>query len=226
MSETPTRRRVVKKPTTQPENHEHHGDDEPMNVNQIELENRGNDDLRVDAQEAQTRADELVPPTRATRSMAPWGTVVTSIYNIDIQATYRRLTDELSLGDGATEYGAVLAAMDGAERNAFDATRLHRHAKMEEDRVTMEVDKKLEILRSSSRAELDKEKSDGIRSKAPTLQDIEDRMIASWPDDVAKHRQKIAEIHGAARVIEDLAGLWRSRCATLRVICEKVTPNR
>jgi hypothetical protein len=215
----PTRRRRVAKP-------EPIEGDEPMNVNQIELDQRIERDINDAHDDAQSKANDLVPPTRATRSMAPWGQVVTSIYDIDIQATYRRLTDDLSLGDGATEYGAVLAAMDAAERNAFDASRLYRHAKLEEDRVTMEVDKKLEILRSSSRAELDKEKSDGIRSKAPTLQDIEDRMIASWPDDVAKHRQKIAEIHGAARVIEDLAGLWRSRCATLRVICERVTPNR
>lgn len=210
MSETqPTRRRVKREFV-----------DEPKNVNQIPEE------MDVVPADAAKIAAEIVPPSRSSASHAPWAKVVDDVYRIDVVETYRRLTENLSLGDAATQYGAVLAALDAAERDAFDAVRLHRAAKLEEERVEVDVSKALEIMRTSARDELEREKTDGKRSKAPTIQDVEDRMLANWPSEVTRHRERLAVQHGATRAIEELAGSWRSRCASLRAIMERVAPTR
>lgn len=162
-----------------------------------------------------------------------WGAVIEHALTIDPVEVYQRLYDDLRLGDNATEYGAVLAACDRAEQNSVDAVRLARHAKLEDERVGRVVGERLEVLRTAARRELEKEVADSYDDKlkkttkrAPTIQDVEDRVVANWPDESASLNRRKAEMHAALRIAEGLADSWRSRCATLRAILERVAPSR
>lgn len=194
---------------------------------------------------ASTMADEaLAKPARSKSAVAAqkqstpnpsrgWGGVIEHAFTIDPESLYQRLYDELRLGDDATEYGAVLHAADRAEQNAIDATRLARHAKLEDEQVSRKVDERLEVLRTTAKNELEKEVADSFdeklkktTKKAPTIQDITDRMQANWPDEYNSLSRRKEEMHGVLRVCEGIESMWRSRCATLRVILERVAPSR
>ena len=158
---------------------------------------------------------------KVERARPPWGAIVESVFRLDAREVYARLVAELSLGDGATEYGVVLAAVDCSARNIFDSARLVRAAKLEDERLGSSIDERLEVLRSTARAELEQEKTEGKRSKAPTIQDIDDRMVAGWPDEARALRASKAEMHGALRAAEGLETAWRSRASDLRAMLDR-----
>lgn len=184
---------------------------------------RTDHELPVERESTSTESDSA---RRTNAFGGDWGTIIESVYDLDIVETYKRLTSTLSLGQNATAYGAVLPALDAAESNYFDAVRLMRAAKLMDEEIKREVDKEIEILRSNARDELEREKAEGKRSKAPTLQDIEDRLIANWPKKSSDLRRKAGEMHGTLRACEGLIDAWKSRASTLRMIAEKVSPNR
>lgn len=150
----------------------------------------------------------------------PWGLVISDVFNLDVHRTFERLQAELALGDRASEYGTVLHAVDASAKNLFDAARLARKAKLEDEKFAMELDKRLEVLRSTAVAELEAEVKNKVRSKAPTLADIDARMIANWPDEVGSIKARKSEMHGAFRAIEALEAAWKERCQSLRTMSQ------
>lgn len=160
------------------------------------------------------------PQSRADkdRHPMPWGLVISDVFHLNVHETYSRLSAELTLGDQATEYGSVLRAVDQSARNLFDAARLARRAKLEDEKFAAELDMEREVLRSAAQSELEVEKAKGLRSKAPTIQDINDRMLANWPDKVTLINARKQEMHGALRAIEALQEAWRDRCQALRTL--------
>lgn len=150
----------------------------------------------------------------------PWGLVITDVFSLDVHRTYKRLEQELSLGDGASEYGTVLHAVDASSKNLFDAARLARKAKLEDEKFAMELDKREEVLRSTAVAELEAEVRNKTRSKAPTIADINARMLANWPDEISSIKARKGEMHGAFRSIEALEVAWRERCQALKVMAQ------
>lgn len=161
-----------------------------------------------------------VEPSAKDRHPMPWGLVITDVFSIDVHATFKQLEKDLTLGDGATEYGTVLHAVDASARNLYQAARLCRKAKLEDEKFSAELDRDLEVLRSTAVAQLEAEKRSGERSKAPTIADIDARMLANWPDKVTSVRTRKAEMHGAMRAIEALEAAWKERCQSLRVIAQ------
>lgn len=162
--------------------------------------------------------EELPAPATKDRFPIAWGLVISDVYHLDVHKTYAKLEKELSLGDGATEYGTVLRAIDGSSKNLYLAARLARKAKNEDERFAMELDKRLEVLRSTAIGFLETDRKEGTRSKGATLKDIEDRMLAEWPDEMSSIKARKAEMHGAFRSIEALESAWRERCQSLRTI--------
>jgi hypothetical protein len=152
---------------------------------------------------------------------APWGSVVRDVFRLDVNETFDRLRAELYLGDGALEYGVVAAALDKSKHNAFIAACLTRAAKRADEAYAAPLVQRLEVLRTTARTELDAEKAAGTRSKAPTIQDIDDRMVANWPDEVAAIRSRKEQMHGAFRAIEALEAAWRERSSDLRAIAQR-----
>jgi hypothetical protein len=163
---------------------------------------------------------------RAPSTGSGWSSVVTSIVGLDVRATYQRLYDELVLADGVNEYGAILYALDRADRNIVDAERLVRAAKLEQERVDRNVAIELEVLRTTARKELEAEKVAGTRSKAPTLDDIADRMTANWPSKMAEVKAPSEEIHAVRSVCEKLEVAWRSRSQSLRSMADRYAARR
>lgn len=155
-----------------------------------------------------------------------WGTIVQDVRTLDVEAMYRRLYDDLVLGDGVNEYGAILHALDRADRNIVDAERLVRAAKLEQERVDRAVAIELEVLRTTARKELEAEKAAGTRSKAPTLDDIADRMTANWPTKMGEVKAHSEEIHGVRSVCEKLEVAWRSRAQSLRSMADRYAARR
>lgn len=156
-----------------------------------------------------------------------WGETAETVLAIgDPRTLYDRLAAELTLGNGATQYGEILSSADSAERNMLDASRLHRSARLEEESVRLSVLRREEVLRTAAREELDRERAEGKRSKAPTIQDVEDRTVANWPDEIASIRRAKDEIHAVVEVAETLETAWRSRAATLREMLARYAPTR
>lgn len=160
-------------------------------------------------------------PTAKDRHPMPWGLVIHDVYGLDVHKTFKRLTEQLTLGDAASEYGTVLKAVDEAARNLFDAVRLARKAKNEDAEFALKLDQREEVLRSAAQRDLEDEKAKGFRSKAPTIKDIDDRMLSSWPDEVVSIRARKAEMHGAYRAIEELVDVWKKRCSHVEVLANR-----
>lgn len=176
-------------------------------------ESAGEDELQLPAQQ-----DE--PPAK-DRHPRPWGLVITDVFHLDVHQTYTRLVKELTLGDGATEYGTVIRAVDQGAKNLFEAARLSRKAKLEDEKFAADLDKRYEVLRTAAQQALEQDKANGVRSKAPTKQDIDDRMLSTWPDEVTSIKARKAEMHGAFRAIESLELAWRERCQSLRTLAQQ-----
>jgi hypothetical protein len=154
-----------------------------------------------------------------------WGNLVTDSLRIeDPAALGRRLREDLEIGDGRTEYGVVLEAMDRSAHNLDAATRLFRAAKIEEEKYEIATAARLSVLRERAMEELQAEYVKKLR-KSPTLQDIEDRIMKHWPDEYRAIRVRKAELHGTVRTIEGLVHAWSSRCADLRVMADKARPR-
>lgn len=156
-----------------------------------------------------------------------WGNIVVDSLKIkDPAGMARRLRSELELGEGArTDYGRVLEALDRSATNFEGAARLARAAKLEDLAFGAQVAVRVESMRTSAMAELMAEYRAKER-KSPTKDDIEDRMIQSWPDEYTEIKTRLAELHGAFRTLETLRDAWASRCADLRIMADKARPVR
>lgn len=182
---------------------------------------------RVEIAKTAAEGEEETRQERDGRIPLPsvgWGNVVTDTLTIkDPAGLAKRLRDELSIGEERTSYGVVLEALDRSARNFDDAGRLFRAAKVEEETYTLRAGERIEVMRSSALAELMAEYRDKKRP-SPTARDIEDRVLASWPEDYRMLQAKIAELHGAVRSLETLCSAWSSRCADLRIMADKARP--
>lgn len=150
------------------------------------------------------------------RPNSQWGAVVDEVYRIDVRKAYASLTKELSVEWDAISFGSLYQMSNAADGRAFEAARLARAAKLEEERVRHEADGQLATLRETARTELALEKKEGKLARAPSKEDVEDRVRRRWPDKHRKIREELAKIHGATRACEELLVSWRERSRTLR----------
>lgn len=151
-----------------------------------------------------------------------WANVIDDIKRVDVWSMYERLRNGLTFGsDLVLEYPILVRALDKADANFFDSVKLHRAAKLEEERFTRSVDEQMGALRKEARAELEQAKADGKLSKAPTLEMVADKCLENWPDLVATLTTRKAELHGATQMIEQLSVAWRSRAESLRLMAKK-----
>jgi hypothetical protein len=150
-----------------------------------------------------------------------WGNVVHDTLTIEDPAKLtQRLREELMLGDGRTDYGRILNALDRCAKNLDSAGRLARAAKLAEDRLKIEIDERLEILRSQAKSELMNEYKNKMRP-SPTIKDVDDRMLSSWPDEYKALTERLVSMHGTVRSLEVLQSAWASRSADLRIIASQ-----
>lgn len=156
-----------------------------------------------------------------------WGNIIVDVLRIpDPAGLARQLRSELVLGEGArTDYGRVLEALDRSAGNFEAAVRLARAGKLEEDNYTAQVSVRVETMRSAATEELQTEYRAKQR-RSPTIQDIEDRMVQSWPEEYQDIKRRLSELHAAVRSLEGLRDAWASRSADLRIMADKARPIR
>ncbi len=145
----------------------------------------------------------------------------------DPVALFRRLQDELAPMDPGDLflYPRIAERLNRAEANYLAAIQLARSSAVEEERYERHQGERLEIMRTSARHALEKEKA-AAKLKAPTIQEVEDRMVSSWPEPVAELRDRLSEIKGATRVFDGLARAWESRAETLRQLAANAAKVR
>lgn len=165
-----------------------------------------------------------VPAKKAPEIDDRWGHVVETVFDLDPVTLAERLTSELSLGSDASDYGSLRAAVDRAASNLYDAKRLERAAKLEEVRYVEQVAPELELLRSAAREELLEERVKG--TGAITKDQIRDKMIQSWPDQVRSMEMRKAKLHAATRVFEGLVDAWNHRNSQLKTMMERASLGR
>lgn len=161
----------------------------------------------------------------------PWGVVVEDIVRMDVKGTYDRLVKALRLGDGPLAEPAVIrAALKDAESNAFEAGKLARFAKLEQERVDRLCNREMEILRTSARTELERERKEAKKEATKgkeasagriTNQELDDKVMASWPDLYERLSARKDEAHAVRGTCENLYERWESRAATLRALNER-----
>ena len=142
--------------------------------------------------------------------------MVEEVFRIEVRKTYETLTRELSVKLNTLNFGEFYQMSNAADGRAFEAARLARAAKLEEGRVRNAADGQLATMRDAVRRELLEEKKDGKLLRAPTKDDVEDRVRRRWPDRHRNIRDELAKMHGATRACEELLVSWRERSRTLR----------
>lgn len=170
------------------------------------------DDARV------SDADEL------PRANPQWGAVLDEIYRIDVRKVYEQLSRELTVDWGSMSLGRLHQLANSADARAFEAAKLHRASKLEEERVEDEIERQFASMREAARRELAVDKAEKKIARAPSAADVDDRVRQRWPDRWRKLREQKARIHGGVQACEELLASWRARSATLRAMLTSRRP--
>ena len=148
--------------------------------------------------------------------------IIRRVFTIDEFAVYERLEEGLRLGTPASraEYGVLLEALEESEDNAREAHRLYVNGRValddfEADAAAIEAD-----MRTQASSKLEAEKTAGERSKAPTIADIQAKMVEMFPDEVRDLSKRRSRAKNAVLHFERLADLWKQRCRDLDVMVQ------
>lgn len=171
--------------------------------------------------EAKRRKRTTVP---AETNVDAWGQVIETVFDLDPVTLLERLTVELRLGLLISDYGRLRSAVDAAASNLYDAKRLERGAKHEEQKYLDDTAVEMDLMRTEARKQLQKKREPG--SGAITKQQIEDEMTATWPDLVSRHRRRKSGLHNAARAFEGLVDAWNHRNSQLKAMLERASLGR
>lgn len=164
-------------------------------------------------------------PAKKTPKLADaWGEVVEMTLRLDPVETAERLTRELSLGEGVTDYPTLRAACDRAASNLFDAKRLEQAARIEAERYESEIEPEIEILRRAARDELVKEHTKG--AGRITKDAIRDRMIQGWPDAIKSMERRTSKLRAMAESFKGLVDAWNHRNSQLKIMMERSALGR
>jgi hypothetical protein len=144
--------------------------------------------------------------------------IVESVYDTDIQASYSELEKMLSIGDQRADYATVLRHIDNAETNARKAHKLFMGAKLELEKWELDSAAVLSKMRAAAVEALEEEKIRGDRKKQITNPDVDAQIAAMYPDEWRHQRIKRERIKGTVASLENLSDLWLVRCKTLSSI--------
>lgn len=170
--------------------------------------------------ETQSNQMESQSIDRYPRPGIAWGNIIKDTFKIkDPAGLAQRLRNELVLDDHSS-YSLIIESLNKAAKNFDDACRLHRASKIEELIYELVVKERMELMRTAALDELMGEYKRKER-KSPTNEDIEHRMLRSWPDEYRALKTTTAELHGVVRSLEKLVDAWKNRSADLRVMADR-----
>lgn len=131
-----------------------------------------------------------------------------------INGEYDELEKGLELA-GALTPNAIRDALNGCEKKALRASRVHLMAKIDLARFERECEVAIGAMRENAAAELEAEKVAGTRSKAPTINDITDRAATKFPDEWRDINSSLSRSKRTVDQLERFAKLWEGRRFTL-----------
>lgn len=143
--------------------------------------------------------------------------IVESIYSLDVNATYARISKAKELGDGKrTDRNSLNKALDELEDRQREAYRLYLDALYNFSKWEAEAEVITSSMRSDATRELQREKEAGIRSKQITDADVVSKMSALYPDEFASHQLRRVRYEGMLADLKREADLWSERGKTLQ----------
>lgn len=148
--------------------------------------------------------------------------IIKRTFDIDEWAEFELIETALQVGNPErADYGILVTALDSAEDTARRAHRLYCNAVVAHELYDADARLIEAGMRDQAVAELEREKLEGTRSKAPTIADIEGRMSTMFTDEVRALVEGRAKAKQTVSHLERIADLWRSKCRSLQVMVEK-----
>jgi len=139
--------------------------------------------------------------------------LVETVFDLpDVDAEYRALEAQLTMGESRSDYGTVLEALDRAEDNARRAHRLFVCASLERKRYLLEREVVEAAMHKEAVASL-KKSEDKV-----TIDATQARTVELFGDEYQAGEEKKKRVELSVAHLEQLAFTWSSRCRTLQTI--------
>lgn len=145
--------------------------------------------------------------------------IVARVFQIDALPEFERLQRELRIGeDKNRDYASLSNALDKSEDNARVAHKLYVNARVEDEKLRLDVEAIRGRLHEDALLELEAEKEGGTRKKAITNDDVRQRAMANHPVEYKDGELRLVRSRKMVEHVEQLAMLAKSRCETLRTM--------
>ena len=139
----------------------------------------------------------------------------------DPEGLYKKLEENLRIGEERSDRGVLLRALDNAESNARDAHRLWMTAKLEQQRYEITNKIVFAAIRDEANRVLQREKDQKLRSKQITEEDIDTMAAQLFPDEYEEQKLRRHKAELMVKSMENLAELWLKRCSALETMLGK-----
>lgn len=143
------------------------------------------------------------------------------IFVEDPEGLYKKLEENLRVGEERSDRGILLRALDNAETNARDAHRLWVTAKLEQQRYEITNKIVFAAIREEANRTLQREKDQKLRSKQITEEDIDTMAAQLFPDEYEEQKISRHKAELMVKSMENLSELWLKRCSALEIMLGK-----
>ena len=148
--------------------------------------------------------------------------IIESVFRVDYEAEWKRLHENLVVGEERGDSGTVTRSLDFAEDNARSAHKLWVNMKLEYERYKTEREVIWGTMRAEATAALQAEKDQGSRDKRLTEADVTAKIAEMYPDEfrdveIRKKKFELAVEHAGA-----FSDLWSSKCRSLQTMLSKL----
>lgn len=148
--------------------------------------------------------------------------IIDNVFQVDYEATWKVLHENLMLGQGRTDHGTVTSYLDHAEDNARKAHQLFVNMKLDYERFKIEHQVVWAGLYDEAHAQLQAEKTEGKRTKQITDGDVSFKMAELHPDEFKAYEIDKKKFELAVAHAENFAERWNSRARDLNTILGKM----
>lgn len=155
-----------------------------------------------------------------TNALAKLDRIVVSVLNCDIDGEYERLTNSLKLRGGRGDRGIVQQSIDEAEDNARIAHQVYINAKLVKEAYESKVEPVIAGMWASARQLLEKEKTEGLRTKQITDNDVKYKVIEMYGDEYSSQQTKLRQYDQTIKHLEHIVQVWNSRCNSVRKLSD------
>lgn len=151
--------------------------------------------------------DPKVPPR--------YGTVVSAVFELDVEETHKRLTETLE-GDGPVTASGLQVALDECARHFHEAGLLSDKARADYDVYKEMVwEAWLQERRDVARDLLEKEKKEKTLTKTISVDMVNDFVRSHWHSEYEDRLRKLKEFQAAVHSLERLVEVWKQRARLL-----------